>query len=150
MITPYFETETGQLFHGHVLDVLREMESESVDCVMTSPPYFGLRDYSVASLVWDGDKNCQHVWETHIQRPRGGKNHPDRPSNVGSERHMRETNIRGVPLESDFCRICGAWQGSLGLESTPQLYIQHLMQVFDEIKRVLKKTGTCWVNIGDC
>ena len=41
------------------------------------------------------------------------------------------------------------WRGQLGLEPTPQLYIQHLVGIFDEIKRVLKKTGTCWVNLGD-
>lgn len=47
------------------------------------------------------------------------------------------------------CPMCGAWRGQLGLEPTPQLYIQHLVGIFDEVKRVLKKTGTCWVNLGD-
>jgi len=43
----------------------------------------------------------------------------------------------------------GGTKHSLGLEPTFQLYIQHLIQIFDEVKRVLKKDGTCWVNLGD-
>ncbi len=49
----------------------------------------------------------------------------------------------------NFCIRCNAWRGSLGLEPTFQLYIQHLVQIFDEVKRVLKKTGACFVNLGD-
>jgi site-specific DNA-methyltransferase (adenine-specific) len=44
---------------------------------------------------------------------------------------------------------CGAWRGSLGLEPTFDLYIRHLCDVFDEVRRVLKNTGSCWVNLGD-
>lgn len=43
----------------------------------------------------------------------------------------------------------GDWKGQLGLEDNPNDYVKHLMMVFDEIKRVLKPTGACWVNIGD-
>lgn len=48
-----------------------------------------------------------------------------------------------------FCLDCGAWNGELGLEPELGLYIKHLCDIFDEIKRVLKKTGTCWVVMGD-
>ena len=44
---------------------------------------------------------------------------------------------------------CGAWKGNLGLEPTFELYIKHLCDIFDEVKRVLRKDGTCWVNLGD-
>jgi len=47
------------------------------------------------------------------------------------------------------CRACGAWRGQLGLEPDPDLYIKHLQEIFGEVKRVLKKTGTLWVVIGD-
>lgn len=43
----------------------------------------------------------------------------------------------------------GNWCGQLGLEESPIDYIEHLVMIFDEVKRVLKKTGSCWVNIGD-
>ncbi|GAJ06314.1 unnamed protein product, partial [marine sediment metagenome] len=51
--------------------------------------------------------------------------------------------------KAGFCSLCGAFKGSLGLEPTFNLYIKHLCDIFDEVKRVLRKDGTCWVNIGD-
>jgi DNA modification methylase len=48
-----------------------------------------------------------------------------------------------------FCLHCSAWRGSLGLEPTIDLYLSHLVAIFREIRRVLRKDGTCWVNIGD-
>ena len=55
----------------------------------------------------------------------------------------------GKASQGNFCSLCGAWRGELGLEPTFELYIKHLLQIFTEVKRVLKKTGTCWVNLGD-
>src|SRR5207237_7563863 len=46
-------------------------------------------------------------------------------------------------------RLCGAWKGQLGLEPTVDLYVEHLMQVLRELKRVLKPTGSIYLNIGD-
>jgi DNA modification methylase len=48
-----------------------------------------------------------------------------------------------------FCSKCGAWKGSLGLEPTPELFIKHLCDIYDEVYRVLRKDGTCFVNLGD-
>jgi len=93
--------ETSLSLHqGHVLDVLREMPAGSVHCVVTSPPYLGLRDYKLEPQVWDGEEGC-------------------------------------------------AWRGSLGLEPTPDLYVQHLVGVFREVRRVLRKDGTLFLNLGD-
>jgi DNA modification methylase len=50
----------------------------------------------------------------------------------------------------NFCSKCGAWRGELGTEPTPHLYIKHLTEIFNEVKRVLRKDGTLWVVIGDC
>ena len=44
---------------------------------------------------------------------------------------------------------CGAWRGELGLEPTPELYVDHLASVFDEVHRVLRVDGTIWLNLGD-
>ena len=44
---------------------------------------------------------------------------------------------------------CGAWRGSLGLEPTPELYVAHLVEVFRELRRVLRNDGTLWLNLGD-
>ena len=51
--------------------------------------------------------------------------------------------------QSHLCTKCSAWKGQLGLEPTFDLYIKHLCDIFDQVKRVLKKSGTCWVNMGD-
>ena len=134
---------------GDALTILKTMDSESITCCITSPPYWALRDYGIEGQIWDGNENCQHKWEKIFKPPMGGKNPEGRPANVGSNRMLNESNLRGVGTYSDFCSLCGAWRGSLGLEPTFQLYIKHLCDIFDEIKRVLRKDGTCWVNLGD-
>ncbi len=48
-----------------------------------------------------------------------------------------------------FCSLCGAWRGCLGLEPTPELYVEHIVEIFREVRRVLRDDGTCWVNLGD-
>jgi|ERR1051326_1176626 DNA modification methylase len=76
-----------RILRGDALKVLQRLPSESIDCVVTSPPYWALRDYGV--------------------------------------------------------------KGQLGLESTFHEYMDKLCAVFDEVRRVLKPAGTCWVNMGD-
>ena len=66
---------------------ISNLTDNSIDCVVTSPPYFGLRDYGISEQI--------------------------------------------------------------GLEETPDLYIEKLLQIFSEVYRVLKKEGTFWLNIGD-
>ncbi len=69
--------------------------------------------------------------------------------NLDSKEATNGGNL-GIELPmTNFCLSCHAWKGELGLEPTIELYIGHLILIFNEVKRVLKKTGTCWVNIGD-
>jgi len=49
--------------------------------------------------------------------------------------------------ESPFCQLCGAWRGSLGLEPTPEMFVEHIVGIFREVRRVLRKDGTLWLNI---
>jgi len=77
----------NEIICGDALTELKKLPDESINCIMTSPPYWALRDYGV--------------------------------------------------------------KGQLGLEPTFELYIKHLCDIFDEAKRVLRKDGTCWVNMGD-
>ncbi len=79
--------------------------------------------------------------------PKGGKCHPDRPSKVGGNKVMSDSDLRGKPIKSAFCLKCNAWKGELGLEPTPDLYIEHLCDIFDSLP--IKKTGSLWVNIAD-
>jgi len=80
-------TQVNKIYNTDALKGLQNMKAESIDCVVTSPPYWGLRDYGV--------------------------------------------------------------KGQIGLEKTFEEYIHKLMLIFDEVKRVLKTTGTVWVNLGD-
>jgi DNA modification methylase len=75
------------ILQGDCLDVLQTLPSESVHTCVTSPPYWGLRDYGVA--------------------------------------------------------------GQIGLERTPKEYVAKMVAVFQEVRRVLRGDGTCWVNLGD-
>jgi len=51
--------------------------------------------------------------------------------------------------EDVLCAKCGAWHGALGLEPTPELYVEHLVGVLRELRRVLRSDGTLWLNLGD-
>jgi DNA modification methylase len=84
---PAFETPHVTVYQGDALAVLRELPSESVDCVVTSPPYWALRDYNVV--------------------------------------------------------------GQIGLEKSPTAYVRTIVRVFHEVRRVLRKDGTLWLNMGD-
>lgn len=79
---------TWKILEGHVLNVLQSLPSNQFHCVVTSPPYWGLRDYG-----------CE---------------------------------------------------GQIGLERTPQEYLDVMVMVFREVKRVLRDDGTLWLNMGDC
>jgi site-specific DNA-methyltransferase (adenine-specific) len=83
----YYESDSITLYQGDAGKILPLMRENSVDCIVTSPPYYGQRDYG----------------------------------------------------EDD----------QIGLESSPQQYIDRLVAVFGHIKRILKSTGSLWVNIGD-
>ena len=134
----------NKILCGNDLEILPKLPAESVNCITCSPPYWGLRDYGIEPIIWDGDKNCKHDFsiETKVGDIRfRGKN-----SIVGSERNPKVWEGNG---KGQFCLKCNAWRGSLGLEPTFELYIKHLCDIFDEVKRVLRGDGTCFVNIGD-
>jgi len=133
--------EVNQIYQGHTPDVLKSFPDDSIDCFITSPPYWSLRDYKLDPQIWDGDENCNHKWVSIQGKKMSGGNNGIAPE-YNQERKFN--------AHSGFCSLCGAWRGSLGLEPTFELYLKHLIQIFDEVKRVLKPTGTCWVNLGDC
>lgn len=112
------------------------MPDESVHCVVTSPPYWGLRDYGTAR--WEGGlTECDHT----TPRSRGDdiKSGEKQGTSEGSR-----PNTRTV------CK-CGAVRidSQLGLEPTPEAYVAKMITVFREVRRVLRSDGTCWVNLGD-
>lgn len=135
----------NKILIGHVLDQLAKLPDDSVDMMITSPPYWGLRDYETEHVVWDDYiTSCEHRWQEDGAQPtklgHGGITHDI------NERAQREKSEVTYHCTEDPCE---AWLGSLGLEPTPQLFVKHLVDIFMEVKRVLKPTGTLWINLGD-
>ncbi len=146
---------TPAILQGHVLDVLRSIPEASVQCVVTSPPYWGQRSYGTEAQVWGGDPGHVHEWsETAPRRPRSekdqGHNSAYRPG--GRLEFNNHASYQAASPENYEARggaecACGAWRGELGCEPTPERFVADLAQVFVEVRRVLKDDGTCWVNI---
>jgi len=128
----------NRIIQGNALDILKQIPDNNIDCIITSPPYWGLRIYQEADSIWDGNKSCNHQWkELWEVKKDGGK--------MGgfSNYHRRHD----ILYSSYFCEKCNSWLGQLGLEPTLELYIKHLLQITKELKRVLKKTGVMfWVH----
>ena len=121
---------------GDALTELRKLPDESVNCCVTSPPYWGLRDYGTAK--WDGgDPDCDHKAGRF---ERGGLS-SKQASNTGS----CGDEATGI------CPKCGASRidSQLGLERTPEEYVAKMVEVFREVRRVLRTDGTLWLNLGD-
>jgi site-specific DNA-methyltransferase (cytosine-N4-specific) len=121
---------------------LETLPEESVDLVVTSPPYWGLRDYGVEGQVWGGDPDCDHAWGEPLD-------HGNRGTRGGSGSDPKELAFAGTSSSGTVCATCGAWRGCLGLEPHPQQYITHLATIFDLIFKILKKTGSAYLNLGD-
>ncbi len=121
---------------------MREMAAESVQCCVTSPPYWGLRDYGIEGVVWDGDADCAHEWGATTSGLGGNGD------GTSFRRDKKAGQERGAPTGA-FCRLCGAWHGCLGLEPTVDLFVKHMVAVFREVRRVLRPDGTVWLNLGD-
>lgn len=129
----------------NAIDGQKQLPDDSIDMSITSPPYWGLRNYGDnAKTIWSGDPVCDHEWgkETIINRGHPG----EKTTLVGTQ--TAELSKSACNLGAS-CQKCNAWQGQLGLEPTIEMYIQHLCDIFDETRRILKDTGSLWVNIGD-
>lgn len=121
--------------HADVMDYLRGLPDQCVNLVVTSPPYFGLRDYGTAE--WEGgDSACDHAI--------------GRFTTPASDKQMSNA-APGVAQARAVCPKCGARRidQQMGLEGSPQEYVARLVAVFHEAKRVLRDDGNLYVNLGD-
>jgi len=124
------------VIHGDVMNGLKQIEAESIQTCVTSPPYWGLRDYGTGTWV-GGEDDCSHVRDSKKSEHTitGHKNNP----------------MVGDAIYKTICPKCGAKRvdNQLGLEETPEEYIENMVKVFRGVHKVLKDDGTLWVNIGD-
>ena len=131
---PYYQDESVTILCGDGRTVLSSWLSESVNYCVTSPPYWRLRDYGTAS--WDGgDDGCDH-------EPPDEAGNTSKPSS-GQRQHAGR-------FSGPTCWKCGAIRidAQIGLESTPEEYVETMVGVFREVRRVLKDDGTLWLNLG--
>lgn len=139
------------IWQGDARALLRGMEEESFQCCVTSPPYWGLRDYKLEPLICGGNTECEHNWSVPTSKKRQSPRRDHDGRDFGPTRGLEPHRIEGAfkVSQGDFCSLCGAWRGSLGLEPTPELYTQHLVEIFREVRRVLRGDGTLFLNLGD-
>jgi len=126
----------AKILIGNNRETLKSLPDGLVQTVVTSPPYWGLRDYGTANWV-GGDTTCDH--QTSRSRGDDIKTGDKQGTSKGSR-----------PNTQWLCK-CGASRvdEQIGLEQTPQEFVEQLCLVFDEIWRVLADDGTLWVNLGD-
>lgn len=129
-----------KILQGDCLEVLATLPANSVHCVVTSPPYWGLRDYGTGQWI-GGDPECDHLPE----KPKfdGPKQTGQKPSGNCS---------RAERIGALTCHRCGAKRidSQLGLEPTLGEHLEAMVRVFEEVRRVLRPDGTLWLNYGDC
>jgi len=126
-----------EIKQGDCLDVLKTLASESVNCCITSPPYWGLRDYGTGEWI-GGDPACSHKRDS-------------KQSELTQTGHRNLEGAVGDGIYKDKCKRCGAERKDrqIGLELTPESYVQKMVDVFREVRRVLRNDGTLWLNLGD-
>jgi DNA modification methylase len=149
---PYYASPSGDvvLYRGDATAVLRALPAGSVHACITSVPYLALRSYGTGPQVWGGDTDCPHEWGGEMIHRKGGVGQNKGLTNPVDSAVRQARDVEAQTLhQGAFCARCGAWRGELGLEPTPELYVEHIVAVFREVRRVLHPSGTCWVNIGD-
>jgi len=129
----------NKVYWGDCRDSLRQMKEEGikVQTCVTSPPYYGLRDYGTGTWI-GGDENCSHKRDSK---------HSDKTITG----HANKDLTVGDAIYKTVCPKCGAERKDLqiGLEETPQQFINNLVEVFAGVWDVLTDDGTLWVNLGD-
>lgn len=132
-----------ELIQGDCIEVMKRLDAGIAQTCVTSPPYYGVRDYGTAQ--WEGgDAECDHVADASKTKkfgnPEFNENRPSREATKGDGYYFK-----------DLCGKCGARRidNQIGLEATPEEYVSRLVDVFREVRRLLRDDGTLWLNLGD-
>jgi DNA modification methylase len=131
---------------GDCREMLATLPERSVQTCITSPPYFGLRDYGTGE--WEGgDPACDHTRQSVASRA-SGLGVKDGRGPYGDQFAATQG---GTIAYASVCGRCGARRvdRQIGLEPTPDEFVAALVGVFREVRRVLRDDGTVWLNLGD-
>lgn len=173
---PWYSHGNVDIWVGHAIDILEGLIAESVQAMIFSPPYWALRAYGTYLQIWGGDHNCEHDWVLSEGAPviTGGLT-PKQVTNQGSftgkamprpsawnPKQWEDTGVNERKQQPAMeCTKCQAWLGELGSEPYPdclgwarlercsRCYVCHMLTIFDALRRVLRKDGLIWMNIGD-
>lgn len=148
-LTPYLEDPDVTLYQGDAGELLPALPASSVDACITSPPYWGLRDYGTAT--WEGgDEECSH------EMPASYAGGTESSKLSGWDNSLTERDIQAKAMRrrlqyAGTCALCGATRADaqLGLEEEPEEYVERLVLIFREVRRVLADHGVLWLNLGD-
>lgn len=148
----------SQILQGDAMEVLKTLPAESVHCVITSPPYYNLRDYGTASWEGGDGSSCNHS-ESELRL--GANLAASSASTRGGAKKIAEA---GFIQYKDVCAKCGATRADkqIGLEKLPDClawarfespcddcYVCVMRKLFAKLWRVLRNDGTVFLNLGD-
>jgi DNA modification methylase len=122
---------------------LARLPDRCIQTIVTSPPYWALRDYQIEPSIWGGLAECPHVFEQHDLTD------PKHRTIDGDPKAKPGAPVSRGQLSFATCRYCGAWRGCFGDEPTVELYIEHTLLILAECHRVLRDDGILWWNLGD-
>jgi len=138
---------------GDCIEGMRTLPDGCVHTCITSPPYFGLRDYGTGT--WEGgDSNCDHIDETAMEERMRQKKSMiavgERMDGSTRTRVHDEQIGKGIQ-HRHLCKKCGAKRtdSQIGQEDTVEGYVSKMVEVFRSVRRVLRDDGTVWLNLGD-
>jgi DNA modification methylase len=137
-----------EILEGDCREVLASLPERSVQTVVTSPPYFGLRDYGTGE--WEGGENgCDHIEKASARNDLGPDDLARRAAAFATGTGSG-SQVSAVQFKHE-CGKCGARRVDcqIGLEPSPDEYVAALVSVFREVRRVLRDDGTVWLNLGD-
>jgi site-specific DNA-methyltransferase (adenine-specific) len=141
--------DINKIYCGDNRLLIKQLPDKSVDCLITSPPYWGLRDYKTTPVIWDGEESCNHQWGDILDNPKYDPRTREEKKASGATVGTSLNDEIWAKDCGSFCKVCNAWLGNLGQEPTYKMFIKHLIDLFRECKRVIKDEGTIWVNLGD-
>lgn len=163
MTEPVWALDDGdvKVLLGDAREQLRLLPDESVHCCVTSPPFWGLRDYGTAVWVPPAELEAmtpaaRAVFEAcdHVVPSQGGTQSSTLhqwPGNTLTAESAGQKSTRSFVGYREVCGRCGAVRrdAQIGLERTPEAWVESLVEVFREVRRVLRPDGTLWLEVGD-